>query len=266
VIPTPWLATGLLAAAFLAVIAVGEALARRRGVAPELTRKLDHAAAGPVALVLPFVLDSPGPVLALAGAFLGFLLVTSLVGGLRSVHGIARPSAGAYLYPVAIAATWFATQGHPERYAVAIVALSFADAAGGFVGARWGRRTYAAWGQAKTWEGSLAMLAVTAGLSVPVLLVAGVPLLAACGSGAFVAVIVTLVEGALPFGLDNLGVPLAAVAALAALASVGWPVAAGLLLLGAAALLGAALATRPAGLRARRRPAPTGVAPGPGWR
>lgn len=262
-IAAPWVPMILLAAAFLAVLAVGEAIGRRWAVPPELTRKLDHAAAGPVALAVPLVLDSAAQVLALAGSFLAFLLVTGLAGRLGSVHGIARRSAGAYLYPVAIAVTWLATQGHPERYAVAILGLSLADAAGGLVGARWGRRTYAAWGQAKTIEGSLATLGVTAAVSIPVLIVAGMPPSTACIASAFVAVVVTLVEGSLPFGLDNLGVPLAA---LAALASFGSPTAAGLLLLAAATLFVAALTVASPVSRARRRPAAAGVAPGPGWR
>ena len=259
----PWVPMFLLGAAFLAVLAVGEALGRRWAVPPELTRKVDHAAAGPVALAVPFVLDSAWHVLALAGGFLAFLLVTRLTRRLGSVHAIPRDSVGAYLYPVAIAVTWLATQGHLERYAVAILALSLGDAAGGLVGGRWGRRTYAAWGQAKTLEGSLATLGVTAGLSIPILLVAGMTPSSAGIAGALVAVVVTIVEGSLPFGLDNLGVPLAAVAALA---TVGSPMAAGLLLLAAAAAFAAALAVRDPGDGARRRPAAAVVTPGPGWR
>jgi dolichol kinase len=170
---------------------------------------------------------------------------------------------GAYLYPVAIAVTWLATRGHLEQYVVAILALSLADAAGGLVGARWGRRRYAAWGQAKTIEGSLATLGVTGAVSFPVLLAAGMPPSAACIAGALVAVVVTLVEGSLPFGLDNLGVPLAA---LAALALVGSPMAAGLLLLAAATAFAAALTVPSPVSRARRRPAAAGVGTGPGWR
>lgn len=262
-IAAPWVPMLLLGAAFLAVLAVGEALGRRWAVPPELTRKVDHAAAGPIALAVPLVLDSAWQVVALAGSFLAFLLVTRLTRRLGSVHGIPRDSVGAYLYPVAIAVTWLATEGHVERYAVAILALSLGDAAGGLVGARWGRRAYAAWGQAKTLEGSLATLGVTGGLSIPVLLVAGMTPSAACIAGALVAVVVTLVEGSLPFGLDNLGVPLAAVAALAL---VGSPTAAGVLLLAAATGFAAALTIRSPGSRVRRRPAAAGVAPGPGWR
>jgi phytol kinase len=243
------------------VLAVGETLARRRGMSPEMTRKLDHAAAGPVALAVPLALDSPGPVLALAGSFLAFLLVTRLVGRLGSVHGIARRSAGAYLYPVAIAVTWLATQDHPEWYAVAILALSLADSAGGLVGARWGRHGYRAWGQPKTWEGSFATLGVTALVSIAVLLVSGMSPLGACLAGTLVAAVVALVEGSLPFGLDNVGVPLAA---LAALASYGSPLAAGMLLIVAAAVFGVALAVPSSVPRARRRPAPARTVPGSG--
>lgn len=258
----PWLAVGLLAIGFLAVLAIGEALAKRAGMPPDLTRKLDHAAAGPLALAVPFVLDSPWLVMAFAGSFVAFLVVSRLVGRLRSVHGIARRSVGAYLYPVGIAATWFATQGHLDRYAVAILALSLADAAGGLSGERWGRRIYVAGGQVKTLEGSLATLAVTGAVSIPVLLATGVAPIDACLAGGFVAVVVALVEGSLPFGFDNLGVPLAAVLALA---SLGSPLGAAVMLLGALALFGIALAVPASAPAIRRRSERIEIAPGPEW-
>jgi hypothetical protein len=128
-----------LGVAFLAVLAVGEALGRRWGVPPELTRKLDHAAAGPIALAVPLVLDSAGQVLALAASFLAFLLVTRLVGHLGSVHGIVRRRGGIPV-PGRDRVTWLATGpqicGRDPR--------SLADAGGG-LSARWGRCTYLAW-------------------------------------------------------------------------------------------------------------------------
>lgn len=252
---TQWVSMGLLAAAFLAVLVIGEVVGRRRSLPPELTRRLDHVAAGPVALAVPLVLDSVVPVLVLAGSFVAVLVLTRRVGHLGSVHGIARRSIGAYLYPIAIAVTWFATQGNLGRYAVAILALALTDAAGGFVGERWGRRTYAAWGQAKTWEGSLATFGVAAVVSVPVLLVAGMPPSAACLAGVLVASVVALVEGSLPFGLDNLGVPLAA---LAVLATFGTPLAASLLL-GTAAMFALALVLPSPSIRIGRRSATASV-------
>jgi phytol kinase len=223
----------LIAGALLAVLVAGEVAHRRFGLAPELSRRLDHAAAGPILLGLPLVFDSAWPVVILSAAFAGLLIAARLAGQLTSVHGIRRPSVGAYLYPAAIAATFALGAGQPERYAIAIAALAFADAASGFVGARWPRVPYAAWGQPKSVEGSAAALAVTAIAAAVILGIAGTPMWSALVIAVFTGLVVALVEAALPWGLDNLGVPLAA---LAALELADAPVPAALLLLAALAL------------------------------
>lgn len=235
----PWGSMLLAAGAFLAVFATGEGIHRRWGIAPELTRKLDHVAAGGVALALPVLFESPVPVLILAVSFVAFLAVTGLAGWMVSVHGIRRASVGAFVYPLAIAMAFVIAYGDPERYAIAILALAVSDAAGWIVGARSGRRAYAVWGQAKSLEGSAAIFAVTTVVATAVILVSGAPPIAACINGLFTGAVVALVEGALPLGLDNLGVPLAALAAVAVAGSVAT---ASALLLVAAALFGLALA------------------------
>jgi phytol kinase len=235
----------LVAGAFLAVLVAGELVHRVFGVGPELSRKLDHAAAGPIALALPLVFDSAWPVLVLTAGFLAVIVVTRRAGLLRSVHGIPRSSAGAYLYPVAVGVTFVLAEGRPDRYAVAIAAFAFADAAGGLVGGRWSRGAYTSWGRAKSLEGSGAVCLVTAIAAFAVLAASGVPPMSAARTAAYVGAVVALVEGALPWGLDNLGVPLAA---LAALGVAGSPVAAALLFLGAVALFGVS-ARRPSRVR-----------------
>lgn len=235
----PWGSMLLAAGAFLAVFAIGEVIHRFWHVTPELTRKLDHIAAGGVALILPVLFQSPVPVLILAASFLVFLVVTRQAGWLLSVHGITRASAGAFIYPVAIVVTFVIAHGDMRQYAIAILTLAASDAAGGLVGARSGRRRYAVWGQTKSLEGSAAIFAITTVVASAVILVSGVPPTAACLVGLLTGAVVTLVEGALPLGLDNLGVPLAALAALALAGSV---VTASALLMAAVALLGLALA------------------------
>jgi phytol kinase len=236
----------IVSGAYLAMFAVGETL-YRRSAAPEATRKLDHVAAGAIALTLPLLFDSPWPVIALAAPFVAFLLGTMLLGWLGSVHRVARRSIGAFLYPVAVAAAFMLAAGDYPAYAIAIMALALADPAAEVAGGRWGSRRYAAWGQAKTWEGSLAALVVTAATAIAILLLAGATLPAALATGTFAGIVVALVEGALPWGLDNVGIPLAALAALSAAGSAATGTAA---LLGAMGLFFlAAAATRIAGAR-----------------
>ncbi len=223
----------LVATALVGVLVAGEIAHRWLGAAPELSRTLDHAAAGPILIVLPAVFASAWPVVVLSGAVAVVRLGARLAGALQSVHGIRRASAGAFLYPVAIALSFVLAQGHPDWYAIAIAALAFGDAASGLVGAHLGRRWYAAWGDPKSVEGSLAIFSVTAMAAAAILLLFGASPAWALLVAAFTGLVVALVESALPWGLDNVGVP---VAALAALAVADSPIRAGIVLLAAVAL------------------------------
>lgn len=237
--PDPWLAMAGVAAAYLVMFAAGEIARRRGGARADLTRRFGHVAAGGIALVLPFLFAGPEPVIALAASFLVFLVVTLRAGWLGSIHGIERRSGGAFLYPVAVATAFVLAAGDYPRYAIAVLALGIGDAAGGIVGARWGRHPYTAWGQPKTWEGSLAVLATLVVVSTAGLMIGGRSFADAALTGLFVGVVVALVEGALPWGLDNLGIPIAAILALDVAGSAG---SAGALLVVAAAMFGVAVA------------------------
>lgn len=258
----PWIPMALVAGAFLASLAVGEIVHRVLGIGSELTRKLDHATAGVIALALPFVFDSPWPVLVLAAPFIVLLVLTRLGGWLGSVHGIGRTSAGAYLFPIAIATTFVLARHDVGWYAIAILSLAFADAAGGLAGSRWGRRTFTSWGQPKTLEGSAAVFGVTSIIALVVLSLAGHGPIGTITGTLLTGLVVAFVEGALPWGLDNLGVPLAALAVLAALGSVGPLV----VVVGFAAVgLGLALAV-PTAPTARRERSPVAGAASPDGR
>ncbi len=253
-----WAPMLLVAGSYLAMFGIGELLRRARLARAEVTRRSNHVGAGVIALALPLLFDSPWPVLALAVPFVAFLLATKLIGWLGSVHGISRRSAGAFLYPVSIAATFVIASDNYPHYAIAVLALALGDPAAGVAGERWKQHSYSAWGQVKTWEGSLAALTVTTALSSSVLVLSGVPPVGACVTGVFIGVVVALIEGALPWGLDNLGIPLATLASLSAAGSAASAV---LTVLGAAALFGLALATpRLPGARRRGRPTQRTVA------
>jgi phytol kinase len=215
----PWGSMAMVSGAYLAMFAAGELLHRRRRVSAEETRKLNHIAAGAIALSLPAIFTSAVPVVVVVSAFVVLLLLTRVAGLLPSVHGIRRATVGAYLYPVAIALSFAVAADHYPWYAIAILALALGDAVGGIAGARWGRHAYTTWGQRKTWEGSLAVLVTASTVTSLVLLLGGALPTEAIGIGLLVGPVVGLVEGALPYGLDNLGVPVAALAALAAAGS-----------------------------------------------
>ncbi len=198
-----WAPMLLVAGSYLAMFGIGELLRRARLARAEVTRRSNHVGAGVIALALPLLFDSPWPVLALAVPFVAFLLATKLIGWLGSVHGISRRSAGAFLYPVSIAATFVIASDNYPHYAIAVLALALGDPAAGVAGERWKQHSYSAWGQVKTWEGSLAALTVTTALSSSVLVLIGVPPVGACVTGAFIGVVVALIEGALPWGVGQ---------------------------------------------------------------
>jgi dolichol kinase len=243
----PWLAMLLVASAYLAMFGVGELARRRWSAGVGLTRKFSHVGAGCIAMALPGLFATPDPVIVLAGLFLAFLLVTSRAGGLGSVHAIGRRSAGAFLYPIALAVTFVLSADDYPRYVIAILALALGDAAGAIAGSRPGIHAYAAWGQAKSWEGSIVVFAILSAVSGSVLALSGLSLVSAGVTGIFVGLVVAVVEGALPWGLDNLGVPLATLVALEAAGSIG---SSGAILLGAATLF--ALAVTLSGQRGGR--------------
>lgn len=220
--PDPWLAMLIVAGVYMVMFAIGEVARRQGHVRADLTRKFSHVAAGGIALALPLLFANPEPVIALAGSFLVFLGVTRRAGWLGSIHAIERRSVGAFLYPVSVAAIFVIASGDYPRYAIAVLALGVGDAAGAIVGGRPGTHRYAAWHQPKTWEGSFAVLVTMIVVSTPILIVSGRPVLDAVLIGCFVGIVVALVEGALPWGLDNLGVPLAAIVSLGAAGSVVW--------------------------------------------
>jgi phytol kinase len=252
----PWLPMLVVAGAYLAMFAVVELLHRDRGLRAGLTRKVDHVLAGGIALALPALFDSPWPVMALAVPFVAFLVATLLMGRLDSVHAVPGASAGAFLYPMAVAATFVLASGDYVRYAIAILALALGDPTGEIVGTREGRHVYLVWGHVKTWEGSFAVLLATSLTTTVILVLAGSSPLAACQSGIFTGLIVALVEGALPWGIDNLGIPLAALGSLAA----GSAASGGLALLSAATLLAVAMAASRSRRWLRRLATPGGAA------
>jgi phytol kinase len=196
-----------IASAYAALFGLAEVARRSWYVSAELTRKGVHVGGGLLALALPLLFDSFGPVLLLALAFVGLLGVTARARWLSSIHGVPRRTLGAFLFPIAVAVIFGLGHDDFPRYALAILALSFGDATAGLVGQRFGRHPYRLWGTTRTLEGSAAALVATALTSGGVLLWAGVPDVAA--SAILVALAASLAEAISPDGTDNATIPLA---------------------------------------------------------
>lgn len=212
----PALGMLLVGASFAALIVSLRTLRDTLGADPELLRKFLHIGMGLVSLGLPWLFDTPRPVLLLAGAFAAGLLAgrssacwRRIVGGI--LCGIRRPSAGDLCFPAAVAAVFVLSAGCVSSFCVPVLTLTLADAAAALVGTRHGAHRFGRPGREKSVEGSAAFFLV----AFPC---AYVPLLVWPEGGwgwtallsLNLAALLTLVEAVSGNGLDNLTVPLAA--------------------------------------------------------
>lgn len=200
-----WLLTLATAAAVFVLFAVSESFAHR-GVSAESTRQFEHVVGAGTAATFPLYLQLRD-VLLLAWVFTLFLSYTWLRGSLRSIHGVARPSLGALLFPIGLALAALAAWGHPGAFAFAALVLALADPAAARVGTRVTGIEWRVTGGKKSVSGSLAFFLV----SVVLVAIFGVasgelrPLTAIA-----VAATLTMIEGSLGYGLDNVPLPLGA--------------------------------------------------------
>ncbi len=208
-----WVAVPLVGTTYLVLLGLGEWLRWRSLLSTDDTRRVVHIGAGLIALGLPWMFDSAWPVIGLAAPFAVLLVCAAAIGQLKSIHAVARRSVGAHLYPVAIAAIFLLASDDHLAYTASILALALGDAAAGHVGMRYGRHPYTALGGLKSVEGTASACATTVGATAAIWVVSGSPLAAALAAAALTGAVVALVEGASPWGIDNLTVPLAALLA-----------------------------------------------------
>lgn len=186
---------------------------RRHPMNPEAARKVLHAGMGLACLALPWLFDTPWPVLALAVGFAAGLACRTWCPPLGRLLGpvldnVARPTVGELLFPVAVALTYAGAGGDRIAFAVPILVLALADSAAALVGRRLGTARYGGPG-GKSLEGSTAFFATTLGCTIAPLCVdpelrAAQVLLVSLS----VALLATLTEAVSRHGLDNLSVPL----------------------------------------------------------
>ncbi|MGH8692551.1 MAG: diacylglycerol/polyprenol kinase family protein [Burkholderiales bacterium] len=198
----PWIAIALV----LAVLTSSMVLlsAGRYALSAEARRKLLHVEMGLVALGFPWLFAAAWPVLLLAGlalAWFGLLRACSRLqawcGPVLEASG--RGSIGAIWFVCGVCLTFLLSNGDAVAYCTAIMVLTLADTAAALVGQRLGRAR-------KSVEGSLAFFCVAFAVAFV--------MLQALAAALLVALVTTAIEALLGRGLDNLFVPLGALAAL----------------------------------------------------
>ena len=130
-------------------------LQKRRPWNPEGYRKLLHVGSGLMALGLPWLFRTTGPVLILSAAsLLAIKGIPALRGLLAGVQG--RKSHGELYFASATGLLFLITGGDPFFFSVPMAILTFADSAAALVGQRCGRHRFQAGCGTKTLEGSAA--------------------------------------------------------------------------------------------------------------
>jgi len=197
----PWLAVVLI----LLLLAASQALlsARRWPSAwSELRRKLLHLEMGGVSLLFPVLFASAWPVVVLAAlALLWLAALRSRLLRARfapALEDCGRGSSGAVWFIAGVCLTFLLSRHDASRYCLAVLVLTLADAAAGIVGTAL-RRT------GKSLEGSLAFFVAALAVSLVIL--------PSVWSALGVALATTLAEAGARRGLDNLSIPMAALAA-----------------------------------------------------
>ena len=197
--PLPLLLTAAAQGGLLVAVEIGF----RRGLGPETTRRIAHAAGAVSVAFLPFFLQLP-ELIALALLFTAVLALTRGRNMLRSVHAIDRTSAGALVFPAGLLLAVLVGWHHPGAIAYAALVLGLADPAAALVGSRIRGLGWAVVGGHKTLSGSAAFYIVAVGVGVLIGVATGGPhWFGVVGAAA----VLTAIEASIGYGLDNLPVP-----------------------------------------------------------
>jgi dolichol kinase len=201
-----WLLTLLTAAGLLLLFGISEELLRRRLLPPEKTRRMVHSLGAGACATFPLYLRLRD-VLLLAGAFTIFLTLTWRRHGLRSIHAVDRPTAGALVFPAGLALAALAVWSHPRAFAFGALVLALGDPAAAIVGTTIGGPGWHVAGGRKTFAGSVALWLVVLLLAIVFGSLSGE---LRPSDAIAAATVLATVEGTIGYGLDNLPLPIVA--------------------------------------------------------
>jgi phytol kinase len=208
--PPPWPALIWVALYLGTLISIAETLNRFFDHHGEVTRKIVHIGSGQVVLFawwlnIPAWVGIAAAVLAAIIAILSYFLPI-----LPSLESVGRRSLGTFFYALSIGLLigYFFPLQHPEYAALGILIMAWGDGLAALVGQNFGQHPYQLWGTRKTWEGSLAMLIVSFGITLLILGSLQGMSFSITAIAALVGVVATILETFSRFGIDNLTVPL----------------------------------------------------------
>lgn len=210
-IPSLWMRIGLVAAYLGAIVLIAELSHLYRWLNPEKVRKVVHIGTGN-AILLAWWLNLPGWVAIAASAIASIIaLISYKFPILPGVNSVGRHSYGTFFYAVSIgvlvACFWHI--GKQEYAVIGILIMTWGDGLAALVGQAFGRHPYTIGGIKKSWEGSLAMAAVSYAIACGTLLAVQGNMWQTWVTALIAALLATGLESFSRWGIDNLTVPLA---------------------------------------------------------
>lgn len=207
--PPLWLQIALVAVWLGLVGLLAEGLNRYTQAGAEVVRKVVHIGTGNV-ILLAWWLQIPAWIgIAASILFSAIAYLSYHVPILSSINGVGRQSLGTFFYAISIGVlvAWFWPLGLPQYAALGVLVMTWGDGLAALVGQRFGQHPYKLWGMQKSWEGSLAMAAVSFGVCSFILLSVAGNTPAVWGVALIVALLATALEAFSKYGIDNLTVP-----------------------------------------------------------
>lgn len=215
---TPYYGMALVVLLLATMLLLLREFQKRYAPHPESVRKLLHVGMGVVTLFFPWMFSATWPVWILAALAVGFFLALPRVKILSDQFGavlnsVKRDSRGDIYFPMSVAVLFqvATSTGRPEFYLVAVMVMSFADAAAAWIGSRYGTHRYKTLDGEKSIEGSCTFFIVAfLCVYIPLLLMTSTAREDTLLLALVAAYLLTLVEAVSWRGLDNLLVPFSA--------------------------------------------------------
>ena len=207
---TSLLAQSAIVLAWLAVVGGLSEVLRRREASPELTRKIVHIGAGHVILIAWWLSVPAWAGIGASIFFSGVALLSYQFPLLPGINSVGRKSLGTFFYALSIGLliVWFWPLSQPQYAAIGILTMAWGDGMAALIGQRFGAHPYQVWGEKKSWEGSLTMLAVSYLVCASVLLGVQGPIISTWAIALAGAIAAAILESVSKYGIDNLSVPL----------------------------------------------------------
>lgn len=194
------------------ILGLAEALRRALRLGVEFTRKVVHIGVGMWAFGTAALFSSAWAAIVPPAAFVLINYASYRLNLFRAMESDDKSNVGTIVFPLAfIAMTLIFFDRSKALFVASLMPLTWGDSFAAIVGRRWGRHRYTVAGATRSWEGTLAMLALSFVSVALALLAFGWPADSALLYAVLMAVVAALAEAVSPAGLDNLTIPAAGV-------------------------------------------------------